>query len=230
MKEVAYIKPEHVSTLEQAASNPRDKLLIRLLFRLGCRVSEALGLTVDDIDVPNSQVKIKHLKNRINHYCPDCHTLLAAKHSHCSGCGVKITETQKKAITLHKQRIVPIDRETLGRIQEYITASKLKVKNDKQLLFGINRHRAWQIITRCARDAGLPEILNAETGKVHHVSPHRLRDAFAVNAVKHDDSGNGLRQLQQHLGHTNINTTSHYVKVSGEEQKQWYQSLWQPGP
>jgi len=227
---VTYLTVYQVQQLEQAASNPRDKLLIRLLFRLGCRVSEALGLTVDDIDMPNSQIKIKHLKNRINHYCPDCHASLAAKHSHCSGCGVKITETQKKAITLHKQRIIPVDRETLARIQEYITASKLKIKNGKQLLFGINRHRAWQIITRCARDAGLPEIINSETGKVHHVSPHRLRDAFAVNAVKHDDSSNGLRQLQQHLGHTNINTTVHYVKVSGEETKLWYESLWQTSP
>jgi len=42
----------------------------------------------------------------------------------------------------------------------------------------------------------LPRLVNPETGKVHNVSPHRLRDAFAVNAVKTDDSGDGLRILQ----------------------------------
>jgi len=57
------------------------------------------------------------------------------------------------------------------------------------------------------------------------VSPHRLRDAFAVCAVKMDDSGDGLRLLQQHLGHASFNTTAKYRKVSGEEHKEWYQKL-----
>ena len=39
-----YIEPEDVILLEEAATNLRDKLLVRLLFRLGCRVSEALAL------------------------------------------------------------------------------------------------------------------------------------------------------------------------------------------
>ena len=66
-----------------------------------------------------------------------------------------------------------------------------------------------------------------QSGKLHNVSPHRLRDAFAVMAVKHDDSGDGLRLLQEHLGHQSITTTMKYRKVSGEEQKEWYQNLWQ---
>jgi len=40
----AYLEPEEVALLEQSATNLRDRLLVRLLFRLGCRVSEALGL------------------------------------------------------------------------------------------------------------------------------------------------------------------------------------------
>jgi site-specific recombinase XerD len=45
-----YLEPGEVATVEKAASNLRDKLLIRILFRLGCQVSEALGLPVEDID------------------------------------------------------------------------------------------------------------------------------------------------------------------------------------
>ena len=44
-------------------------------------------------------------------------------------------------------------------------------------------------------------LINPETGKRHGISPHRLRDAFAVHAVKVNDSGDGLRMLQEHLGH-----------------------------
>jgi integrase/recombinase XerD len=68
-------------------------------------------------------------------------------------------------------------------------------------------------------------MVNPETGCAKGVSPHRLRDAFAVNAVQVDDSGDGLRLLQEHLGHQNITTTMRYRKVSGEEHKEWYGKL-----
>jgi integrase/recombinase XerD len=47
--------------------------------------------------------------------------------------------------------------------------------------------------------------------------------------VKLNDSGDGLRLLQEHLGHHNITTTMKYRKISGEEQKEWYEKLWQGG-
>ena len=99
-------------------------------------------------------------------------------------------------------------------------------REGKMLIFGINRHRAWQIIGECAQRARLPKLVNSESGKVHNVSPHRLRDAFATHAVKLDDSGDGLRLLQEHLGHVSFNTTAKYRKVAGEELKDWYDRLW----
>ena len=45
--------------------------------------------------------------------------------------------------------------------------------------------------------------------------------------MKLDDTGDGLRMLQEHLGHANFNTTAKYRKISGEEHKDWYQKLWQ---
>ena len=81
-------------------------------------------------------------------------------------------------------------------------------------------------------DAAVPGFaanLSPETGRVRGVSPHRLRDAFAVMAVKQNDSGDGIRLLQEHLGHQSITTTMRYRKVSGEEQKEWYDKLWQGG-
>ncbi|MEK7354507.1 MAG: tyrosine-type recombinase/integrase, partial [Chloroflexota bacterium] len=58
----AYLEPDEVDRLEQAAEYLRDKLLIRLLFHLGCRVSEALGIRVGDIDFRQGTVTIEHLK------------------------------------------------------------------------------------------------------------------------------------------------------------------------
>lgn len=125
-----------------------------------------------------------------------------------------------------RQRVLPIDSQTLAMLKEYVRRGGPVVKEGKTLIFGINRHRAWQIVKECADKAGLPKLVNPETGKVHNVSPHKLRDAFAVMAVKQNDSGDGLRLLQEHLGHQSFNTTARYRKVSGKEQQEWYHKLW----
>ena len=46
----AYLDPTEVDSLEKVASNLRDRLFIRLLSHLGCRISEAQALTVDNIN------------------------------------------------------------------------------------------------------------------------------------------------------------------------------------
>jgi len=125
-----------------------------------------------------------------------------------------------------RMRTLPLDGDTLKMLSTYIKRGGPVKRGNKRLLFGINRHRAWQIVNECGERAGLPKLVNPETGRVHNISPHRLRDAFAVHAVKLDDSGDGLRLLQEHLGHVSFNTTAKYRKVAGEELKDWYDKLW----
>jgi len=222
----AYLEPAEIERLEEAAMYLRDKLLIRLLFHLGCRVSEALGITVNDIDFTQGTVTIQHLKARTKLSCPHCSARLSQRHRFCPLCGREVKELVAQEKEHRRMRTLPIDGETLEMLKDYIARRGAVSVNGKQYLFGINRHRAWQIVKACGDKAGLPRLRNQETGRVHHVSPHRLRDAFAVMAVKHNDSGDGLRLLQEHLGHQSITTTMRYRKVSGEEQKEWYQNLW----
>jgi integrase/recombinase XerD len=89
----AYIEPDEVTMMEKVASNLRDKILIRLLFRLGCRVSEALALKVEDIDFAHGTVTIIHLKRRVKLSCANCGARLGVSHSFCPKCGVRINET-----------------------------------------------------------------------------------------------------------------------------------------
>ena len=122
--------------------------------------------------------------------------------------------------------MLPLDNDTLQMLKEYISRGGAKERDGKNLIFGIGRGQAWRIITLSAKKADLGKMVNPETGKQHNVSPHKLRDAFAVHAMKHNDSGDGLRLLQEHLGHASFNTTARYRKVSGEESKEWYGNLW----
>ena len=212
--------------MEQMASCIRDKLLIRLLFHLGCRISEALALTVDDVDLNNGLVTIVHLKSRTKLLCPDCEARLGKTHSFCPGCGNKVGEAIKREAEHRRMRTLPIDPNTLEILKDYINRGGPVKQRGKLLIFGINRHRAWQIIKDCAECAGLSTLRNPETGKMHNISPHRLRDAFAVHAMKLDDSSDGLRLLQEHLGHASFDTTAKYRKVAGEEHREWYEKLW----
>lgn len=222
----AYLEPSEVQTLEDAAKSFRDKLLVRLLFHSGARISEVLSLDVKNIDFSQGTVTILHLKSRIKLQCSDCGVRLGRNHVFCPKCGVKVNNAIAKEKEHRRMRTIPLDERTLKMLNDYVNQHVTVNRDGKECLFNINRHRAWQIVRECARRAGLPNLINPETGKIHGISPHKLRDAFAVNAMKFDDSGDGLRMLQEHLGHANFNTTAKYRKVSGEEHKDWYQKLW----
>lgn len=218
----AYLEPEEIALLEKATTCLRDKLLVRLLFRLGCRISEALALKVEDIDFKQGVVTIEHLKARVELRCPSCGARLGKSHKFCPICGHSVEKAVAQEKEHRRLRTLPVDGDTLKMLADFVRRDKTK-----GLIFRINRHRAWQVIKECSERAGLPKLFNSETGRIHNVSPHRLRDAFAVHAVKLDDSGDGLRLLQEHLGHQSFNTTAKYRKVSGEEQRDWYHKLWE---
>lgn len=233
----AYLEPLEVELLERnaVAYNPRKRkwepylmyrLLIRLLFRLGGRVSEVLGIGVDDIDFRQKRITIQHLKTRLNLSCPDCEANLSRTTRFCPACGVKVEKAVRKATEHRRQRSLPVDDETLEMLKDYIKRGGPVSVNGRQLLFGISRGHAWHIVRQCAERARLGELVNPETGELRGVSPHVLRDAFAVNAVKKNDSIDALRMLQEMLGHKSIETTMKYRKVAGEELGKWYEKLW----
>jgi len=221
-----YLESEEIKLLELSATNPRDRLLIRLLSRLGCRISEALALTVEDIDFQERTITIQHLKTRLKLACPYCNAKLATSHVFCPGCGLQVEKAVAQSKEHRRLRTLPLDDDTFEMIRDYINRSGPVLRNGKQLLFGIGRSHGWRIVRDCAKRAGLKELVNSETGKTRGISPHRLRDAFAVHAVKMDDSGDGLRLLQEHLGHASFNTTARYRKVAGDEHRKWYEQLW----
>jgi len=225
----AYLEIDDVKRLERAAAYLRDRLLIRILFHLGCRISEALAIRVEDIDFEMGTITIEHLKTRSRLLCPNCHARLGRTHKFCPGCGNSLEKTLTQQEERRRMRTLPVDDYTLDMLHDFIRRGGVVLRRGKMLIFALGRNRAWQIVKECAEKAGLPKLVNPESGKVHNVSPHKLRDALAVYAIKCDDSGDGLRMLQEHLGHVSFNTTARYRKVAGEEHREWYQRLWEKG-
>ena len=136
----AYLEPDEVKRLEAAATNLRDRLLIRLLSHLGCRITEALSIGVEDIDFGSSAVSILHLKTRLKLSCPHCQAGLSKSHTFCPRCGLKVEDVVAEEKERRKVRTLPIDDDTQQMLKDYILRGGPVLRGTSKLIFGINRH------------------------------------------------------------------------------------------
>ena len=139
-----YLNSEEVEKLELSACNQRDRLLIKILSQLGCRVSEALAISVDDIDFKEHLVTIQHLKTRLRLDCPFCGSRLSAGYLFCPSCGLEVKATITQSREHRRIRTLPIDKETIEMLKNYIEQHKPVLRSGKQILFDIGRHQAWR--------------------------------------------------------------------------------------
>lgn len=107
-----------------------------------------------------------------------------------------------------KERIVPIGEFALDFINRYVTLVRTKyAKNRTKYLFlnrdgaPISRQYFWRQIKKYALKANIDR----------EISPHTLRHSFATHLL---ENGANLKEVQEMLGHTKIETTQIYTHVS----------------
>lgn len=112
-----------------------------------------------------------------------------------------------------KERIVPIHKEALAAIREYLLGERPKLARvpASNTLFlsrtgkPLTRESLWRIVGRHAKTAGLG-----------HVHPHQIRHSFATHLLA---GGADLRVIQELLGHADIATTQIYTHVDSSRLK-----------
>jgi integrase/recombinase XerD len=107
----------------------------------------------------------------------------------------------------NKQRLVPVGREALAAISDYLPerARLLKGRVSAYLFVTaqgkpMTRQGFWKLLRNHAQSAGISESL----------SPHTLRHTFATHLL---EGGADLRSVQAMLGHRDIGTTQIYTHV-----------------
>lgn len=117
--------------------------------------------------------------------------------------------TLKRKKKRRYQRPVLVDEATIELIREYMDAYNVKTGP----LIRISTRRVRQIVSETGLAAGIPRV---GSKKIH---PHHFRHSHCVAWVRANPTMEGLRKLQQRLGHASIATTAHYLQFAFDEQQ-----------
>lgn len=184
----------------------RDRALLEFLYATGARISEAVGLDVDDIS-----------------------TAVGSGASENTGDGPALVRLFGKG---SKERIVPLGSYAAAALDAWLVrgrpgiVARLKAssrstsasaRTSTAALFvnqrggRLSRQSAWTILQRAAERAGLDV----------EVSPHTLRHSFATHLLQ---GGADVRVVQELLGHASVTTTQVYTLVTAETLREIYAS------
>jgi len=201
-----------IDKLIAVAGNPRDRAFISTLGKTGMRISEATQLKVTDIDFKKGTLTIVHLKERLKLKCPNCGEILGRRHLFCPCCGNKVDQAIREKVEQRRQRVIPVDPDTLRLLDEYLRWRR-QFPYRGPLVFPFSRQRGWQIIEKLGRRAGIKGL-----------HPHSLRHLLATMWVSR---GLDTKKLQVLLGHASIATTMEYVDSNFDQLKSEYGKLWE---
>ncbi len=110
-----------------------------------------------------------------------------------------------------KERIVPVGRQALAALQDYVqrreepAAERSNKRPDPLFLNGKGRRLTARSIAR------IVDRIVLASGIGRKISPHALRHSFATHMM---DAGADLRAIQELLGHESLSTTQKYTAVS----------------
>lgn len=74
-KEIRYLKHSQVIRLLRSISDPRDRLIVRVIYATGVRVSELCSINVEDIDIDDQMIRVHGKGGKIRMVFVDQETL-----------------------------------------------------------------------------------------------------------------------------------------------------------
>lgn len=170
----------------------RDRALLELLYGTGARISEAVGLSVDDVDLGGGG-------------SGGGSVLLSGKGG--KERRVPLGSYAARAIGDYLVRSRPgLAAGATGAQQAGARAGALFLNARGGRL---SRQSAWSVLRSAAQKAGLGDS----------ISPHTLRHSFATHLL---ERGADVRVVQELLGHSSVTTTQIYTLVTIDQLREVY--------
>ncbi len=185
----AVLQPADVALLlEQPDDSPlgiRDRAWLELLYASGLRISELVGIDIEDVELRSRLVKVrgKGSKERIVPF------------------GSKAEQALRAYLIVRSGFCVRTGFSRSGRLKPAHT------QDDEPAVF-VN-YRGERITTRSVRRL-FDRYVRAASLKAG-VSPHTLRHSFATHLL---NAGADLRGIQELLGHASLSTTQKYTHLN----------------
>ncbi|MGD6980774.1 MULTISPECIES: site-specific tyrosine recombinase XerD [Citricoccus] len=194
----------------------RDRALLEFLYATGARISEAVGLDVDDV-IGAVRAPGEPATGALSDAAPQAADGPAADR------GGTEDEAGPAVVRLFgkgsKERIVPLGSYAAAAIEAWLVrgrpalASRSGTGNPALFLNQrggrLSRQSAWTILKKAAERAGLGT----------EVSPHTLRHSFATHLL---EGGADVRVVQELLGHASVTTTQVYTLVTADTLREVY--------
>ena len=188
----------------------RDRALLELLYGTGARISEAVGLDIDDLD----------LGTRLSDGPADKATARpddrpddrAADRAADTGASVLLRGKGGR------QRMVPVGSYAAAALEAYLVRARPRLVaagTGGPAVFlnarggRLSRQSAWTVLVKATERAGISA----------DVSPHTLRHSFATHLL---DGGADVRVVQELLGHASVTTTQVYTLVTVDRLREVY--------
>ena len=193
----------------------RDRALLELLYATGARISEAVGLSVDDLATLGDVEGGDGGGGVLGADVVDDDEPRATDRS-----GVADVAVVKVTGKGNKQRIVPLGSYARAAVDAYLVRARpvfaARGSGTPALFLGargarLSRQSAWLVIQAAAERADLAA----------HVSPHTFRHSFATHLL---EGGADVRVVQELLGHASVATTQIYTLVTADALRDVYQT------
>jgi integrase/recombinase XerC len=189
----------------------RDRAILETLYSAGLRVSELVGLNIDDLDDGLATVRGKGKRERLvilgNAARASLQTWLDARPK-------ILPQARTRASERAGSKRSPLPSGEKGRGEGASTPAPLAPHHTPLFL---NR-RGGRLTTRSV--ARLLEKYLKQAGLDPRTSPHTLRHSFATHLL---DRGADIRSVQELLGHRSLTTTQIYTHVTTGRLQNSYQ-------
>jgi integrase/recombinase XerC len=193
----------------------RDRAILELFYASGLRLSELVGLDVEDLNLSSRTVRVmgKGRKERLVPFNRSTETALRAWLQDWEGLSVGASSVSfplKAEATPLRKVEPPIGRRPLTAQNVLRRRAAAAARSTRMPLFlnYLGKRLSTRSVDRLVRK------YVAQCSTRYGISPHALRHSFATHLL---ERGADLRSIQELLGHARLSTTQRYTHVNAAQ-------------